>query len=501
MPGMHYKLIKFSLLLLIMVTGFASKAKVRMPSVFSDNMLLQRDTVVPIWGFAKPGEKVVALPSWSSSGYSAVAGTDGYWKLYMDTPVEPGPFSIKISDGDTVEIKNILMGEVWICSGQSNMRHNLCGYPGQPVNGSFENIISADSYNKKVRMFIMDLVGSESPCQDVPNGRWLECNVHNAYYFSAVPFFFAKKLSDMINIPVGIISSNWGGSSIAAWVDESSMKNIEGVNLEVMKSKDRKVNQRLGYLYNSMIYPLREYTMRGILWYQGESDTRTPYLYSRQIIALTKLWRQGWKNDRMPFYIAQLPPHSYGNSLGTNLPEFVEAQIESVRHIPYSGIIATTDLGDEHEIHHAYKDVIGERFAYMALVDTYGKGKKRGLPATGPMAEKMEIVGNKIILTFENHCGLGLLPKHESLPGFELAGDDNVFYEAEARVIGNTSSVEVSCDKVKKPKNIRYAFRNYCKATLCDIFGFPAFPYRSDRPVPSDLFHTHQPEVPEDNAD
>ena len=141
---MHYKLIKFSLLLLIMVTGFASKAKVRMPSVFSDNMLLQRDTVVPIWGFTKPGEKVVALPSWSSSGYSAVAGADGYWKLYMDTPVEPGPFSIKISDGDTVEIKNILMGEVWICSGQSNMRHNLCGYPGQPVNGSFENIISAD---------------------------------------------------------------------------------------------------------------------------------------------------------------------------------------------------------------------------------------------------------------------------------------------------------------------------------------------------------------------
>ena len=134
-------------------------------------------------------------------------------------------------------------------------------------------------------------------------------------------------------------------------------------------------------------------------------------------------------------------------------------------------------------------------------INTYGKGKKRGLPATGPMAEKMEIVGNKIILTFENHCGLGLLPKHESLPGFELAGDDNVFYEAEARVIGNTSSVEVSCDKVTKPKNIRYAFRNYCKATLCDIFGFPAFPYRSDRPVPSDLFHTHQPEMPEDNAD
>jgi len=255
------------------------------------------------------------------------------------------------------------------------------------------------------------------------------------------------------------------------------LKTVEGMDVEAAKDPKRGVHQRLECLYNSMLWPVKNFTAKGFLWYQGESNISNYQFYAPMMTAMVQLWRNVWEAPDMPFYYVQIAPYKYENSSNTGAALLREAQMEALKTIPNSGMIPTTDIGDEFCIHPSPKDVVGLRLATLALTKTYSIGR---LPSNGPMMTKVDYEGNKAIVTF-NNAPAGLFPTFAQLEGFEIAGADKKFYPAKAKIIGRTNTVEVSSEEVAQPVAVRYAFRNYVgNITLRNTFGLSAFPFRTD---------------------
>lgn len=456
-----------------------SFAQIELPALVSSNMVLQRNTTVQLWGWASSGEKFTLAASWLDEPIAVYADKNGDWRVAVKTTDNKTPQSITFRSKGKADLvlDNILFGEVWICSGQSNMGMTVKGNVGQPIFGSTEAI--ANARNPNLRLFHVDRYGSKTPLNKLEKFRpWVEASPETIPAFSAAAYFFGEQLQKTLDVPVGLISTSWGGSFVQAWMSEEVLSPIEEVDKDV-DDPVTKGNRVPTVLFNAMINPLIPFTIKGAIWYQGEANRQNPEKYKQLFPAMVKDWRTRWGIGDFPFYFVQIAPFTYGNNNAfgdlDNSAFMREAQVQCVDLIPNSGIVITTDIGDAVTIHPPKKKEVGQRLAYNALNQTYGLSTIDG---KSPLYESMDIQENGIKITFKN-AEMGLYAFGE-LESFEIAGEDKVFYPAEAKINNKEKAVLVSSDKVTKPVAVRYAWQNMVEGTLFDTSLLPASSFRTD---------------------
>ncbi len=473
------KKIVFKVLLLILNVLCIStiQAKVKLPAIVSSNMVLQRNTTVKLWGWASANEKIVIKTTWLKKEISVTADREGNWDTEVETTLSTTPQTITISSKESyIELDNVVFGEVWLCSGQSNMFQSLKGYPGQPTFGSNRTI--ATSANPDLRLFTVHNKGSKLPISNVDlYTGWDQANPNNVSNFSAVAYFFGKQLQEILDVPVGLIHTSWGGSVVQAWMSKDVLQDFEQIAIEELDIS-KKTNHIPTALFNAMIYPLIPYTIKGVLWYQGESNRFEPAYYKKLFPAMVKDWRARWGIGDFPFYYVQIAPYLYGDNNVfqevKNTAFLREAQLGCLDIIPNSGMVVTLDIGDRKSIHPPKKEEVANRLLYNALNQTY---EYSAIDHVGPILESEEVRDNGIFLKFKNaENGLYCF---DTLEGFEIAGDDKVFYPAKAKIIKG-KKVFVQSDKVVNPVAVRYAWRNWVVGTLYDTNLLPASSFRTD---------------------
>lgn len=466
------------LVLLFLATGFAAQAKVGVPAIFGDDMVLQQQQKVRLWGTSDAREVVVEA-SWSDEVFYAPV-EQGRWQLDLPTPAASyQPQEIVLRDADSeLRWHNVLIGEVWICSGQSNMYMPLRGYTGQPVDQALPAILESTIYRDRIRMITLPKREAATPQYDF-EGKWEVPAPETALRMSAAAYFFARTLTEALDIPVGIVSTSWGGSKIEAWMDTASLAELGYDVAKINADPAIEARAKCGLLYNGLVAPIAGFAARGFVWYQGESNRKEAARYARMMQRLAAYWRAQWgdRNDKMPFLYVQIAPYAYKEASDTDAALLVEAQSDALELIPNSAMIVTTDIGDEHCVHPCRKRPVGERLAAAALVKAY----KRKLPdALAVRFAEAEFADGKAMVRFDN-ARLGLTPQGAAVTGFELAGKDGKFYPAEARVVTSKPLVEVSAPEVPAPVAVRYAFRNYSPGNLANTLGMPAIPFRTDK--------------------
>lgn len=464
------------LLLLIFVTS-VSYAKIELPEIISDHMVLQQNTNVKLWGKAKINSTVTITTSWNSQKYSTRSNSDGNWVIRIPTSKATyTPQSITFSDGEKTIINNILIGEVWFCAGQSNMEMTLNGFNNCPVMNANDDIANAGQY-KGIRCATVTRAGTMTP-QTEAKGKWQESTPENAPGFSAVAFHFATSLNKVLDVPVGIICCSWGGSTVEGWLPREILQNYPDIDLseEGFEKTKNRTYMRPMIMYNGMLKPMQNYTIKGFLWYQGEANVNRHQTYAQRLAAMVELWRKEWGLGELPFYQVEIAPYRYGNPQGTPAAYLREAQFKSQSIIPNSGMISTNDLVEPYEyanVHPKNKTIVGKRLCYMALTNTY---HTKGICAHSPSYRSMEIKDGKIILNFDHAEGYNRLDK---MTGFEIAGADKVFHPAEAKVYGQRQII-VSNDTVPNPEAVRYCFRNFQLGNVCNQRELPLIPFRTD---------------------
>lgn len=466
------------LVFLLLAAAGSAQAKIGLPALFSDNMVLQQRQQVRIWGDSDAAE-VTLTPSWSEQPIR-VEVRDGRWEAVLPTPAASfEPQTLALSDGDSQTVlRNVLIGEVWICSGQSNMYMPLRGYTSQPVEEGLPTALASPRYRDRIRMITLPRRAADTPQRDF-EGHWDVPSPAATLRMSATAYFFARSLSDALGVPVGIVSASWGGSKIEAWMDPESLR-LMGYDVEKINANASvEVRKQCCKLYNGLIAPLAGFTARGFVWYQGESNLPQADRYARLMEQMTAFWRAQWGDceARMPLLYVQIAPHAYKDAQGLDAALLVEAQADALALIPSSAMVSTTDIGDRDCIHPARKRPVGERLAAQALVTAYGMK----LPdAAAVRFAGAEFAGGKATVRFDN-ARFGLTPRQGAVEGFELAGADGIFHPAVGRVVPLKPLVEVTSEEVPAPVAVRYAFRNYLPATLANTLGMPAVPFRSDR--------------------
>lgn len=456
----------------------SANALVKLPAIVSSNMVLQRNTTVKLWGWADANEKITIKASWLKSSMTIKASPEGNWVIDTKTTnsKEPQTISIKSKTSDIL-LENILFGEVWLCSGQSNMEMSLQGYVGQPIFGSSDAI--AKSNNPNLRLFnVTKYSGSKTPLKDVEKYTpWQKASPENVSDFSAVAYFYGSQLQEILDVPVGIIHSSWSGSCVEAWISNEVMTTFQKVDL---KDVDISIKPKEipTVLYNSMINPLIPYTIKGMLWYQGESNKGEPEKYKKLFPAMVQDWRNRWGIGDFPIYYTQIAPYSYeGNGFSSadkNSAFIREAQYQCLQLIPNSGIAITLDIGTKNFIHPPKKKEVADRLLYNVLNQTYGY---KTIDYAGPVFESMEIMDKGLNLKFKNAKN-GLYAYNE-LESFEIAGNDKVFYPANAKILDRKTVLVVS-DNVPNPVAVRYGWDNWVVGTLFNTNLLPAPSFRTD---------------------
>lgn len=452
--------------------------KVTLPDILSDNMVLQQQTEACLWGKANANAEITIRPSWGYEVYTVKADADGKWKARIKTPVASyQPYSIAISDGEEKVLNNVLIGEVWFCSGQSNMEMPLRGFWNCPIEGANEAIATASEW-KGIRVATIEKNGQLQPVDNC-RGSWKVSNPENAPAFSAMAFHFARMVNRVLDIPVGIINCSWGGTTVEGWLPREIVSQYPDIDLK------RDIRKEDGHdwwhylspvlMYNGMLKPLQNYTIKGFLWYQGESNVGKHKTYAERLKTMVSLWRKEWGLGELPFYFVEIAPFNSTETIGCALLR--EAQFKAQALIPNSGMISTNDLVEPYEIknvHPKNKTDVGKRLAYMALSRTY---QVPGIEACGPVYKSMEVKDSTVILSFD-HASEGF-NRLAGMEGFEVAGSDRVFYPAEAEVYNNTQ-IKVSCDKVKRPVAVRYGFRDFQPGNVANLRELPMYPFRTD---------------------
>lgn len=453
-----------------------------LPEILSDNAVLQQQTNAPLWGWSKPGSTVTILTSWDGKEYKAKADKAGKWSTKVTTPEASfTPYNIVFTDSEgTAKIDNILIGEVWLCSGQSNMEMPLRGFWTQPVEGAARAVAYSGKY-PGIRVVTIPKLASYEPQEKAP-GKWKTSNPDDAAEFTALGYYFAQSLTDILNVPVGIISCAYGGSKVEGWIPKEKLATYPDFDLEKEKvTPDSLLSEyeRINVMYNAMLHPVIGYAVKGFLWNQGESNVGRESTYPRHQADMVEIWRDQWGCPDLPFYFVELPSWEYGDPDGIGASLFRECQHESVALLPNSDIVCTTDLvkSDElNDIHASKKKEIGERMAFMAAAKTYGI---YGIPHTYPRYKDMTVEGNRAVLTFYN-ADNGFTP-NDILEGFEAAGADRVFHRAQATEDWNTRNIIVTCPEVDKIEAVRYCFKNFAPGKVKDLMGMPLVPFRTDR--------------------
>jgi sialate O-acetylesterase len=448
-----------------------ASAQTKLPLVFSDNMILQQQSQASIWGTDKPNTKVLVKGSWGKEARTTADAT-GKWRLKLQTPAAGGPYTLAVSGSTSTIVKNILIGEVWLCSGQSNMGMTLQGYYNQPVLGSNETILN--SKNENIRMFTQPHVASVTRLSDV-QGNWQIAGPASTGKFSAIAYYFAKKLQAVLGVPIGIIHTSWGGSTIETWMDKES---LAGFTHKPVPDTVPKVNPHRTptLLYNAMLYPFLGYTLKGMLWYQGEGNRENYYDYQGMMTAMITSWRKQWQQGDFPFYFAQIAPFTYADNTGAYVRE---AQLKTAQAVPFTGMAVTLDIGEEKLIHPAEKEKVGSRLAYWALAKDYNVP---GIAYSGPIYKAMEKTANGRIVVRFDYAGTGLSTFGKPLTEFEIAGDDKIFHTANATINTDEKNpgITVWSDSVKNPISVRYAFKSWTVGNLFNTQGLPASSFRTD---------------------
>lgn len=496
------KLLLIALPLLLLLKAGAT---VKLPSIISNNMVLQQQTKVALWGWGAPGEKVSITTSWNESTSKVTAGADGKWITYVKTGKAGGPFYITFAGTNEIKVENVMLGEVWIAAGQSNMEF----FMAKTKNSSYTGVLDYENEIKKADYFGIRMIDVANKVADEPQyefkGDWKVCSPATADTFSAVAFYFAKEVHTKTGFPVGIINATWGGTPAESWTKKEVLEKdkdfkvildrydqqvkeypaasavykaeMEKWKADTSKHKEAAPKEPMGpnsskspyKLYNGMIVPVEPYTLKGVIWYQGENNAEHPYQYRRLFPAMIENWREDFKNTSLPFYFVQISPHRSQN------PEIREAQLLTYRNVPHTGMAVTVDNGDSVNIHPRNKKLVGERLSLWALHDLYGQ---KDLVFSGPLYKSMKVAGSKIRIQFDYVDG-GLVAKGDAeLKEFTIAGEDEKFVPAHAVIEGN--EVVVWSDEVNKPVAVRFAWRNVPVPNLYNKSLLPASPFRTD---------------------
>lgn len=450
-------------------------AEVKLATIFGDNMVLQQQSVVTLFGTGIPNKQISCTPSWSNKKTTTIVNAYGKWKIDIATPKAGGPYDIKFNDGTPLIITNVLIGEVWLCSGQSNMEMPVKGFRGQPVSGNTNYIASANP-KRQLRMFTVKRDWSTTLKTDSVSGMWSEADSKTVADFSATGFFFGNLLQQSLDIPVGLIHSSWSASKIEAWMSREVLKDFPSVELPDINIKEPGwIAGTPTLLFNAMINPWKGFPIAGVVWYQGEGNSPNPELYRQLFPAMVKQWRVLFNNENMPFYYVQIAPWKSKGVNETDWADFRQVQLELMKSLPHLGMVTTGDAGDSTFIHPPHKIKVGERLAYWALSETYGK---KGFQCSGPIIKEYKLLEKGVVELSFDYGSDGLIPENVAVEGFEIAGPDGVFKEAKAEIINGSSRVKVWHNDIVNPKEIRYCYRNYKIGNLSNNAHIPASPFK-----------------------
>ena len=468
--------LKSFILIALLYNFFILQAEIKLSNILTDNMVLQRNSEVKIWGKANANQKLIVTTSWNQSKTITTADEKGRWSAKIKTSEAGGPYTLTVVSGkEKVMLSNILLGEVWLCSGQSNMDMPIRGYADQPINGSNDILVDAD--NDNIRLFTMNYVGRDEPIDSVVSkyGKWKVASAESVSEFSANAYLYAKQLQQKLKIPVGVITSSWGGSRIESWMSKDEIAKFPTA-LKLVSS-ETKSQYQASKLYNGMISPLLKCTFKGAIWFQGEANVTNHYDYAALLTAMVANWRKDFSNGEFPFYYVQITPYFYGNSKERNSAFLREAQLKAQSLIPNSGMACTVDLGEEKCIHASEKLTVAKRLSYWALGQTYGF---KGINYKSPTYKSMSVKDSVAILEFENSLN-GFSSNGKTVESFEIAGADKVFYPAKAWM-NRKNQVLVAAPQVKNPVAVRYGFYNYptTQGFLYNTAGLPVPTFRTD---------------------
>jgi len=455
------------LCLLLLISMNSSFAKIWLPSILSDNMVLQQNSNATIWGWTtSTSETITVIGSWNNEKFTVTAH-QGVWSLKLPTPKAGGPFIININGHEKIIIKNIMIGEVWLSSGQSNMEWT----PTMGLLNAEEEIKNAQYPN--IRLFNILKQKSETPQDNVP-GNWVACSPETMKNFSSVAYFFGRKLHNDLSVPIGLVNSSWGGTPVEVWIPEEIYNNEKELKGEIDKLTEYAWWPKdPGVAYNAMINPISHFNIAGTIWYQGESNRDNAFSYLKSFSLMIEAWRDQWKKE-FPFYFVQIAPFNYNSLSNLGAAVICEAQLQTMQTVPNTGMVVTNDIGNLKNIHPTNKQEVGRRLALWALAKTYGI---KNISFSGPVYKSMEIRKRKIIINF-NYVAGGLKTTGKSLTEFYIAGSDKIYYPAKAKIVGET--VIVSSTEVKNPVGVRYAFSDTAEPNLFNSEGLPATAFRTD---------------------
>mgnify|MGYP006339202005 FL=1 len=455
------------------------QAKVRLPHIIGDNMILQQDSKARLWGWDTPGKAVKVNVSWSKESYSAKTDSKGIWIVGVKTPkASYTPLSITFNDGDKTTINNVLSGEVWVCAGQSNMEMPVKGFGNCPVEGYNKAVMNANEY-KGIHYVKIPSVMSTQPLDDA-QCEWKVIGPQTVGDASATGYFFAQAINKTLNIPVGLVMANKGGTRVESWLDHDYLEKNTTESLDSMAMMKKFPYDYLRPLLwgNGTFSPILKYTVKGIIFYQGCSNVGDPAgQYTKRLNDLVSQWRRDFKLGDIPFYFVQIAPYFNSDVNGDWGPRLREQQFNASKIIPNSGIVCTDDLVypyESQQIHPSQKQQVGERLALQALNNTYGM---KDIWCESAEFKDMRISNDTCYINLKNdYNGIS---RYEDIHGFEVAGADKVFHKANASYYW-TKGLIVTSPEVKTPVAVRYAFRNWGYGNVKNAALLPLFPFRTD---------------------
>ena len=466
----------YSLAVLFLLLASGANGKVHPASLFCDGMVLQQKSNVRVWGWASSSTKVTVITSWDGKEYNCQSKEDGSWDLVIKTPAADNKaYELTLSDGEPLVIRNVLLGEVWLASGQSNMEMPLQGWAKYPLENSERFIGEAENYKDRLRFVQVPHNPSLEPVKQV-DLKWTVCDSISAKSFSAVGYFFGRMLADALGCPVGIISSTYGGTHVEAWSPKELLATYPDMNLRPDFLEMLIPSAQPMVMYNGMINPLIGFTLKGIIWYQGEADVSAYDKYAFRFGQMVKTWRNLWNDAKLPFLYVEIAPYRYVGLARNRAPRLREAQWEVADKLSDAAMICTNDLVKANEancVHPSNKYDVGLRLSQLALSKVYGR---KDAKADYPRFQKMKVEGKRVVLSFSNVKD-SFAPT-DNIVGFEVCGQDNIYYPAKAVIEGQ--NIIVSSEKVSHPKAVHYAYQDFLPGNVRNQDGLPLVPFRTN---------------------
>ena len=470
---------------LLFLSAALNAQPLQIAHIFSDHAVLQQETTVPVWGWGEPGNKVQVFTSWLKKPMAATVNEDGTWRVYLQTFKADGRSqSLVVKSGkEKIELVDVVFGEVWICSGQSNMEMPIGGFGFQEVEGATEAILEAAETAKQIRVFDIKAPKCTEPQKDV-DAKWAYSTGDVVSRTSAVGYFFAKRLAKNLGIPVGIIVNAWGGSRIEPWmtaeaIDRVDLTAAERAEIDAVVEQTYRWPETKELIWNGRVKPIVGYAAKGFLWYQGCSNMSQPGCYDKLQASMLQLWRDSWGRGDMPFIYALLAPYGHGDIDGRWRPHFVEAQMRMASMTSNAWYVCTETLGNKVTVHPSKKREVADMMELTALQNVYGIPTGVSIEPARLKEWNVEEDGSVKVRLSNIWSNLGSMSSRDVV-GFELAGEDREFHLAKAEIDWDGETIIVRCPEVAKPVAVRYGFRNWMGANLAKSSGIPVPPFRSD---------------------